>query len=46
MNIFFVMIGCLFLFVGGALLHEVPIPRFLIAIILITAGTHMIHWRG
>ena len=43
MNILFVMTGCLFLFVGGAMCYEVPIPRFLIAMILITAGTLMIH---
>ena len=43
MNTIVVILGCLFLFVGGAMCYEVPIPRFLIAMILITAGTLMIH---
>ena len=43
MNTIVVMIGCLFLFVGGAMCYEVPMPRFLIAMIMITAGTLMIH---
>jgi 1,4-dihydroxy-2-naphthoate octaprenyltransferase len=44
MNTIIVILGCLFLFVGGAMCHEIPLLRFLIAMILITAGTHMIHW--
>jgi len=33
-----IFIGCLFIGVAGALLHEVPLLRFLAAMMLLSAG--------
>lgn len=35
------IIGLLMLFVGGGLLYDVPFPRFISALVLITIGTHL-----
>lgn len=38
----FNFLGLLMLFVGGALLHDVPFPRFLSALLLILVGATIV----
>lgn len=37
------ILGMILMAIGGGLLHDVPFPRFLAAIILISLGSQLLH---